>query len=87
MNTQKKNPTESSSGNARSERANLFNNKIIIPVCSNCNRIRLGDADPCKMESWITPHIDLDNSSVYKLSHGICPSCMEKLYGDYLEAC
>jgi len=53
-----------------------------LPICSNCKKIRKPDSDPEKMDSWeqIESYISKKTSSQF--SHGICPECMEKLYGD-----
>ncbi|MFO7760216.1 MAG: hypothetical protein R6V20_01200 [Desulfobia sp.] len=53
-----------------------------LPICSNCKRVRKPDSDPEKMESW--EHIEsyISNKTSSRFSHGICPECIEKLYGD-----
>ena len=56
----------------------------IMPICSNCKKIRKPNSDPGKMDSWehIESYISKRTSSQF--SHGICPECMEKLYGEIL---
>mgnify|MGYP000011619223 FL=1 len=51
----------------------------IIPICSICHKIRT-DADSWeKLEKYVEDHSDA------QFSHGICPDCMAKYYGDYIE--
>ena len=52
----------------------------ILPICSNCKRIRKPGSDLSMRESWqeIEPYITENTSS--RLSHGICPDCFATLY-------
>lgn len=52
----------------------------ILPICSNCKKIRKPGSDPSSMVSWqeIEPYITEHTSS--RLSHGVCPECFVKLY-------
>lgn len=54
----------------------------IIPICSNCKRIRKPDSDPTKMASWEQLEFYLSKRTSSRFSHGICPDCMKELYGD-----
>ncbi len=48
--------------------------KGIVPICSNCKRIR-DDSGYCnQIEAYIREHSDAE------FSHGICPECARKLY-------
>lgn len=47
----------------------------ILPMCSFCRRIR--DAN----EQWIHFEKYIDDHSEAQVSHGICPSCYKKHYG------
>jgi hypothetical protein len=49
----------------------------ILPTCAQCKRIRTPDGDWEDMESYITRH------SSAEFSHGICPSCVSRLYPSY----
>ena len=49
----------------------------ILPICSNCKKIRDDDGYWNQIESYIHEH------SHAKFSHGICPECAKKLYPDY----
>jgi len=48
----------------------------IIPICSHCKNIRDDKGYWNRLESYIQKHSDA------LFSHGICPDCVEKLYGD-----
>jgi hypothetical protein len=48
----------------------------IIPICSNCKKIRDDQGFWQQVESYVTEHTEAS------FSHGICPNCIEKLYGD-----
>jgi len=46
----------------------------LLPICSNCRRIRNDKGYWERLEEYIQEHTDAD------FSHGICPECREKLY-------
>ncbi len=54
--------------------------QAIVPICSNCKKIRKPDSEPSRQESWqeIEPYITENTSS--RLSHGVCPECFAELY-------
>jgi len=47
-----------------------------LPVCANCKRIRDKDGSWVQIEKYISDH------SETKFSHGVCPDCAKKLYGE-----
>jgi hypothetical protein len=49
----------------------------IIPICSNCKKIRDDQGYWNQLETYISKHSDAD------LSHGICPECVAKLYPEF----
>lgn len=55
----------------------------ILPICSNCKKIRKTDSDPKKMDSWqpIESYITQKTTTIF--SHGICPECFSRLYPEY----
>lgn len=57
----------------------LENLKEIIPICSNCHKIRDDNGRWEILEKYIQRH------SRSKFSHGLCPDCMDRLYGDFLK--
>ncbi len=48
----------------------------LLPICANCKKIRSDEGYWEQIESYIQTHTE----AVF--SHGICPDCMEALYGD-----
>ena len=48
----------------------------MIPICSYCKRIRSTSDDWEPLESYISEH------SEAQFSHGICPPCLAKAWGD-----
>jgi hypothetical protein len=48
-----------------------------LPICAHCKKIRVDDA-------WTPLEEVISTHSAAELSHGLCPECSEKYYGDYL---
>ncbi|OGR22656.1 MAG: hypothetical protein A2277_12630 [Desulfobacterales bacterium RIFOXYA12_FULL_46_15] len=48
-----------------------------IPICASCKKIRNDQGYWDRIEQYIGDHSDA------KLSHGICPDCMQKLYPEF----
>jgi hypothetical protein len=57
----------------------------ILPICANCKRIRVDDAAPRNLRSWIRIESYLSTRTDALFSHTICPECMKKLYPDLTE--
>jgi len=55
----------------------------ILPICSNCKKIRLKGADPENPESWVPIEAYISKKINAKFSHSLCPECMEKLYPEF----
>jgi DNA-binding NarL/FixJ family response regulator len=51
----------------------------LLPICSNCKKIRDDEGYWEQVEVYIAKHSDVD------FSHGLCPDCMKKLYPDSYE--
>ncbi len=51
----------------------------MIPICSNCKKIRDDSGFWEQLESYLSRH------SKMVFSHGICPECMEKLYPEFVK--
>ena len=51
----------------------------IIPICSNCKKIRDDKGYWNQVEVYIRDHSDAE------FSHGICPDCVQILYPDFAE--
>jgi PAS domain S-box-containing protein len=48
----------------------------LIPICSNCKKIRDDKGFWNQVEGYIMAHSDA------KFTHGVCPECAKKLYGE-----
>lgn len=57
----------------------------ILPICSNCKRIRPNNADPKKQESWVTIEKYINDKTKVSFSHGFCPDCLKKVYPDSVD--
>jgi soluble cytochrome b562 len=57
----------------------------ILPICANCKRIRLEGGEPKSLQSWIRIESYLSTRTDAKISHSICPECMQKLYPEYVD--
>ncbi len=51
----------------------------LLPICASCKKIRDDKGYWNQIESYIRDHSEAE------FSHGICPECMKKLYGDFLK--
>jgi len=51
--------------------------KGLIPICSNCKKIRDDKGYWNQIEAYIQKHSEVE------FSHGICPECAKKLYPDF----
>ncbi len=49
-----------------------------LPICSHCKKIRDDSGYWNQLEEYIRQHSDAE------FSHGICPTCMKRYYGDLL---
>ncbi len=49
----------------------------LLPICSNCKKIRDDKGYWNQIESYITKHSEVD------FSHSICPECVKKLYPEF----
>ena len=48
----------------------------LLPICASCKKIRDDQGYWKQIESYIRDHSEAD------FSHGICPECVEKIYGE-----
>jgi len=54
----------------------------LLPICSNCKKMRTEDGDPMDESSWVGFEKYISDRSGAEFSHGICPECAKKLYPD-----
>ncbi len=50
----------------------------LLPICANCKKIRDDEGYWNNVEDYFRDQGTAD------FTHGICPECSKKLYGDYL---
>jgi hypothetical protein len=50
----------------------------LLPICASCKRIRDKHGSWRQLETYIRAHSEAE------FTHGVCPECFQKLYGDYL---
>lgn len=60
-------------------REEIFQLRGIIPLCSNCGKIRDDEGYYQQLEEY------LERTAGVSFSHGICPNCAKEIYGDLLE--
>jgi hypothetical protein len=51
----------------------------LLPFCASCKKVRDDKGYWRQVETYLHQHTNA------KVSHGICPDCAKKLYGDFLE--
>jgi len=56
----------------------------ILPLCSNCKKIRTGE-DPYEQASWIELEEYLLRKDGTGVTHGLCPGCARTLYPEIYE--
>ena len=61
------------------ERKHIQELETLLPLCSNCKKYRNETGQWLPIEKYL-----VDNGSP-KLSHGMCPDCLELLYPSYVE--
>ena len=52
----------------------------LLPLCASCKKIRDDNGYWNQLEAYLLDHSDAE------ITHGICPECMKKLYGDHFES-
>ncbi len=55
----------------------------ILPICSNCKKIRIEGTDPKQQDSWVQIESYISEKTEAQFSHSICPECIKKLYPDF----
>ena len=51
----------------------------LLPICAHCKKIRDKDGNWQVLENYI------ESRTTAEFSHGVCPECLKKYYGKYLE--
>ncbi|MFO8182837.1 MAG: hypothetical protein R6U39_01555 [Candidatus Aegiribacteria sp.] len=53
----------------------------LLPVCSGCRRIRI-DSTNTEPDRWISMEDYIQTETTVQISHGLCPDCAKRLYGN-----
>ncbi len=69
-------------GSLNEARGEIRNLEGILPICSHCKKIRREGADPADPAGWVPVDAYITDRSEAKFSHGICPDCLKKHYGE-----
>lgn len=60
--------------------------KGLLPICSNCKKIRKSNSDANQQTSWVSLEAYLHENTAIEVTHSICPQCMAKLYPDLVDS-
>lgn len=52
----------------------------ILPICCNCNSIRIEGTDAKEQNSWVPFESYIQDKTGAEFTHGFCPECLKKLY-------
>lgn len=69
----------------KSAAARIRELETLLPICSNCKKIRTDNDKPMEPESWTTIEEYLHKKNDMLFTHSICPDCIKKLYPGMLE--
>jgi hypothetical protein len=50
----------------------------VVPICSECKRVRRPDSDPEVQASWEPIEFVVERMAQRKVSHGLCPTCLQR---------
>ncbi|MEA3488851.1 MAG: PAS domain S-box protein [Candidatus Omnitrophota bacterium] len=54
----------------------------LVPICVNCKKMRVKEKDPKDPGAWVPLERYLSEHTEASLTHGLCPDCVKKLYGE-----
>ena len=58
--------------------------ELTMAMCSNCKKVRSKDDPATDQSKWIPVELFLGQRFGIELSHGLCPECVQTLYGAIL---
>ncbi len=59
---------------------------MMVSMCSHCRKVRQPEANPLDKANWHELELFLGQRFGIEFSHGLCPECVEELYGTILHA-
>jgi len=54
----------------------------LIPICMNCKKMRLDGGSPKDPDAWIPLEKYIMSQTDAHLTHGLCPDCVKKMFGE-----
>ncbi|MDP8258331.1 MAG: PAS domain S-box protein [Candidatus Aadella gelida] len=54
----------------------------LVPICANCKKMRKDEDNPKDRSSWIPIEKYISDRTEANFTHGLCPDCVTKLYGE-----
>ena len=66
--------------NLKQARKEIDELQKLLPICSNCKRIRVDDEQPEDPQSWVQVEQYLATHNDMLFSHSLCPDCIRQLY-------
>ena len=58
----------------------------IVPICSYCKAVREPGKDPRDKTSWSSVEDFLYQNTTSRLTHSICPDCVQEIYPEIYQA-
>ena len=57
----------------------------IVPICANCKKMLTEGGNPKSPNAWVSLEEYISERTDASFSHGLCPECIKKMYGDRLK--
>lgn len=54
----------------------------LVPICSNCKKMMMEGHDPKDSKAWVTLEKYISDRTDASFTHGLCPDCIGRMYGD-----
>ncbi|MFH1664770.1 MAG: PAS domain-containing protein [Candidatus Omnitrophota bacterium] len=54
----------------------------LVPICANCKKMMAKDSNPKDPGSWIPLEQYISERSEASFTHGLCPDCIKRMYGE-----
>ena len=56
----------------------------LVPICASCKKIKVEEKDAEGKDKWVQLETYISQKTDASLTHGLCPDCIKKLYGNKL---
>lgn len=54
----------------------------LVPICMSCKKMRVEGVDPKDSGAWVPLERYISEKTNASLTHGLCPECAKKMYGE-----